>query len=43
MHRQNGYRASAAASWLDAAGWDVVLIDADFGGAERSGLASAPA
>lgn len=43
VHCQSGYRASVAASWLDAAGREVVLIDEDFGGAERSGLASTPA
>jgi hydroxyacylglutathione hydrolase len=43
VHCQSGYRASVAASWLDAAGLDVVLIDEDFSCAERSGLASTPA
>jgi hydroxyacylglutathione hydrolase len=39
VHCQAGYRASVAASVLDAAGRDVVLIDDDFGRAQRSGLA----
>lgn len=38
VHCQAGYRASVAASLLQAAGRDVVLIDDDFGQAERSGL-----
>jgi glyoxylase-like metal-dependent hydrolase (beta-lactamase superfamily II)/rhodanese-related sulfurtransferase len=40
VHCQAGYRASVAASLLDAAGRDVVLIDDDFGLAQQSGLAS---
>ncbi len=43
VHCQAGYRASVAASLLQAAGRDVVLIDDDFGRAQRSGLASAAA
>jgi hydroxyacylglutathione hydrolase len=43
VHCQSGYRASVAASLLDAAGREVVLIDDDFACAERSGLASPPA
>ena len=43
VHCQSGYRASVAASLLDAASREVVLIDDDFACAERSGLASAPA
>jgi hydroxyacylglutathione hydrolase len=43
VHCRGGYRASVAASILDAAGRDVVLIDDDFGCAQESGLASAPA
>jgi hydroxyacylglutathione hydrolase len=43
VHCQSGYRASVAASLLNAAGRDVVLIDDDFGCAERSGLATAAA
>jgi len=39
VHCQAGYRASVAASLLDAAGRDVVLIDDDFGVAQRTGLA----
>ena len=42
MHCQAGYRASVAASILDAAGRDVVLIDDDLGCAQESGLASRP-
>ena len=38
VHCQSGYRASLAAGLLDAAGRDVVLIDDDFGNAERAGL-----
>jgi glyoxylase-like metal-dependent hydrolase (beta-lactamase superfamily II)/rhodanese-related sulfurtransferase len=40
VHCQAGYRASVAASLLDAAGRDVVLIDDEFGLAQLSGLAS---
>ncbi len=40
VHCQAGYRASIAASLLDAAGRDVVLIDDDFGVAQRTGLAT---
>jgi glyoxylase-like metal-dependent hydrolase (beta-lactamase superfamily II)/rhodanese-related sulfurtransferase len=40
VHCQGGYRASVAASILDAAGRDVVLIDDDFGCALQSGLAA---
>jgi hydroxyacylglutathione hydrolase len=44
VHCQAGYRASVAASLLDAAGREVVLIDDDLGRAQLSGLASsAPA
>jgi len=38
VHCGAGYRASVAASLLDAAGRDVVLIDDDFGRARLSGL-----
>ncbi|MHB1596351.1 MAG: MBL fold metallo-hydrolase [Streptosporangiaceae bacterium] len=40
VHCQAGYRASIAASLLDAAGRNVVLIDDDFGVAQRMGLAT---
>ncbi len=40
VHCQAGYRASIAASLLDAAGRSVVLIDDDFDVAQRTGLAS---
>ena len=43
VHCQAGYRASVAASLLDAAGRSVVLIDDDFGRAQQSGLAGAGA
>ncbi len=43
VHCQSGYRASLAAGLLDAAGRDVVLIDDDFGNAERAGLAESGA
>jgi hydroxyacylglutathione hydrolase len=43
VHCQAGYRASVAASLLDAAGRDVVLIDDDFGRAQLSGLARSAA
>jgi hydroxyacylglutathione hydrolase len=39
VHCRGGYRASVAAALLDAAGREVVLVDDDFGRAERSGLA----
>jgi hydroxyacylglutathione hydrolase len=39
VHCKSGYRASVAASLLDAAGRTVVVIDDDFAAAERSGLA----
>jgi len=39
VHCQAGYRAAVAASLLDAAGRDVVLIDDDFSRAQQSGLA----
>ncbi len=41
VHCQSGYRASVAASLLDAAGRSVVLIDDDFGRAQEAGLAGA--
>ena len=40
VHCMSGYRASVAASMLDAAGRDVVLINDHFAAARRSGLAS---
>ncbi len=43
VHCQAGYRASVAASLLDAAGRSVVLIDDDFSHAQQTGLASAGA
>jgi hydroxyacylglutathione hydrolase len=43
VHCQGGYRASVAASLLDAAGRNVVLIDDDFGRARLSGLARSAA
>ena len=45
VHCQAGYRASVAASILDAAGHVVTAIDDDFGNAARTGLpvTSAPA
>jgi glyoxylase-like metal-dependent hydrolase (beta-lactamase superfamily II)/rhodanese-related sulfurtransferase len=43
VHCHVGYRASVAASLLDAAGRSVVLINDDFARAEQSGLASAGA
>jgi hydroxyacylglutathione hydrolase len=43
VHCQAGYRASIAASMLEAAGRQVVLIDDDFGRAKHSGLAQAVA
>jgi hydroxyacylglutathione hydrolase len=39
VHCQAGYRASVAASILDAAGHVVTAIDDDFGNAARTGLA----
>jgi len=41
VHCQSGYRAAIAASVLDAAGRQVVLIDEDFSVAQRGGLATA--
>jgi rhodanese-related sulfurtransferase len=41
VHCQSGYRASVAASLLDAAGRSVVLIDDDFAKAQETGLAGA--
>jgi glyoxylase-like metal-dependent hydrolase (beta-lactamase superfamily II)/rhodanese-related sulfurtransferase len=41
VHCQSGYRASVAASLLDAAGRSVVLIDDDFSRAQEGGLAGA--
>ncbi|MGA9276891.1 MBL fold metallo-hydrolase [Ilumatobacter sp.] len=38
VHCQSGYRASIAASLLDRAGHDVVLIDDDFDNAANAGL-----
>ncbi len=38
VHCESGYRASIAASLLDRAGHDVVLIDDDFANAGKSGL-----
>ena len=43
VHCHAGYRASVAASLLDAAGRNVVLIDDDFAVAQQLGLASAGA
>lgn len=43
VHCQSGYRASVAASLLDAAGRSVVLISEDFSVAQASGLASSGA
>lgn len=43
VHCQSGYRAAVAASMLDAAGREVVLIDEDFEQAQRLGLAGAGA
>jgi hydroxyacylglutathione hydrolase len=39
VHCKSGYRAAVAASLLEAAGRDVVLIDDEFASAERAGLA----
>jgi len=41
VHCQSGYRASIAASLLEAAGRDVVLVDDDFTQALTAGLAKA--
>ena len=41
VHCMSGYRACIAASMLDAAGREVVLINDHFAAARRSGLASA--
>jgi rhodanese-related sulfurtransferase len=41
VHRQSGYRASVAASLLDAAGRDVVLIDDHFARAQESDITTA--
>ena len=38
MHCASGYRAAVAASWLDARGVDVVLIDDSFSAAAPAGL-----
>ena len=38
MHCHTGYRASVAASFLDANGRAVVVIDDDFDRAARAGL-----
>jgi hydroxyacylglutathione hydrolase len=40
VHCMSGYRASVAASMLDAAGRDVALINDHFAAARRSGLAT---
>jgi hydroxyacylglutathione hydrolase len=42
VHCQGGYRASVAASLLDAAGREVVLISDHFVVAQRNGLTTAP-
>ena len=42
VHCAAGYRASIAASLLDRAGHDVVLVDDDFSNAVESGLAMLP-
>jgi len=42
VHCQNGFRASIAASLLDRAGHDVVLIDDDFDNFADSGLGLRP-
>ncbi len=39
VHCASGYRASMAASFVAAAGREVVLVDDDFGNAESAGLA----
>ena len=38
MHCEGGYRASVAASFLDAAGRTVVAVDDEFDRAARAGL-----
>jgi len=43
VHCQSGYRAAVAASLLEAAGREVVLVDDDFTTAQRIGLAGAGA
>jgi rhodanese-related sulfurtransferase len=43
VHCQGGYRASAAASFLDAADRTVVAIDDDFDRAASVGLPLVPA
>jgi len=43
VHCQSGYRAAVAASLLEAAGCEVVLVDDDFTTAQRIGLAGAGA
>jgi rhodanese-related sulfurtransferase len=43
VHCHAGYRASVAASLLDAAGRNVVLIDDEFAVAQEIGLANAGA
>ncbi|KUI30759.1 rhodanese-like domain-containing protein [Mycobacterium sp. GA-2829] len=40
VHCASGYRSSIAASYLDRAGWDVVLIDDDFANAGKFPLSS---
>jgi hydroxyacylglutathione hydrolase len=42
VHCQGGYRASIAASFLDAAGRTVVAVDDDFGRAANAGLPVTP-
>ncbi|QFG25181.1 MBL fold metallo-hydrolase [Actinomadura sp. WMMB 499] len=42
VHCASGYRASIAASLLDRAGHDVVLIDDDFPAAAAAGLTASP-
>jgi len=42
VHCESGYRASVAASILDAAGREVVAVDDDFENAARQGLETAP-
>ena len=39
VHCESGYRASIAASLLDRAGRDVVVVDDDFEHARTAGLA----
>jgi hydroxyacylglutathione hydrolase len=43
VHCQSGYRAAVAASLLEVAGREVVLVDDDFTSAQRIGLADAGA